>query len=336
LFRPSAISRRSFTALLLGSMPSAFVMAQSTPDPLPSWRDGATKRAILDFLRTTTTAGSSGYVQPSERLAVFDNDGTMWVEQLIYPEVVFAVDRLKALAPQHPEWKDREVFQAALSGDMTALAKGGLRAMGAIVIAIQAGTTVEAFHGIVSDWLISARHPRFQRPYTECVYQPMAEVVALFRANGYRTWIVTGGTAEFVRSWTQSTYGVPPDQVIGSRLKLDYVMHDGRSDLVQLGELEELDEGPRKAINISKYLDQRPLAAFGNSDGDYEMLQFTTAAQGPGLGVLVHHDDEDREYAYDRNTTIGKLDRGLTDAAANGWLVASMKNDWQRVFAERQ
>jgi phosphoserine phosphatase len=336
LFRPSAISRRSFTALLLGSMPSAFVMAQSTPDPLPSWRDGATKRAILDFLRTTTTAGSSGYVQPSERLAVFDNDGTMWVEQLIYPEVVFAVDRLKALAPQHPEWKDREVFQAALSGDMTALAKGGLRAMGAIVIAIQAGTTVEAFHGIVSDWLISARHPRFQRPYTECVYQPMAEVVALFRANGYRTWIVTGGTAEFVRSWTQSTYGVPPDQVIGSRLKLDYVMHDGRSDLVQLGELEELDEGPRKAINISKYLDQRPLAAFGNSDGDYEMLQFTTTAQGPRLGVLVHHDDEDREYAYDRNTTIGKLDRGLTDAAANGWLVASMKNDWERVFAERQ
>jgi phosphoserine phosphatase len=311
-------------------------MAQSTPDPLPSWRDGATKRAILDFLRTTTTAGSSGYVQPSERLAVFDNDGTMWVEQLIYPEVVFAVDRLKALAPQHPEWKDREVFQAALSGDMTALAKGGLRAMGAIVIAIQAGTTVEAFHGIVSDWLISARHPRFQRPYTECVYQPMAEVVALFRANGYRTWIVTGGTAEFVRSWTQSTYGVPPDQVIGSRLKLDYVMHDGRSDLVQLGELEELDEGPRKAINISKYLDQRPLAAFGNSDGDYEMLQFTTTAQGPRLGVLVHHDDEDREYAYDRNTTIGKLDRGLTDAAANGWLVASMKNDWERVFAERQ
>jgi phosphoserine phosphatase len=287
-------------------------------------------------LRTTTTAGSSGYVQPSERLAVFDNDGTMWVEQLIYPEVVFAVDRLKALAPQHPEWKDREVFQAALSGDMTALAKGGLRAMGAIVIAIQAGTTVEAFHGIVSDWLISARHPRFQRPYTECVYQPMAEVVALFRANGYRTWIVTGGTAEFVRPWTQSTYGVPPDQVIGSRLKLDYVMHDGRSDLVQLGELEELDEGPRKAINISKYLDQRPLAAFGNSDGDYEMLQFTTTAQGPRLGVLVHHDDEDREYAYDRNTTIGKLDRGLTDAAANGWLVASMKNDWERVFAERQ
>ena len=336
MFRPSAISRRSFTALLLGSMPSAFVMAQSTPDPLPSWRDGATKRAILDFLRTTTTAGSSGYVQPSERLAVFDNDGTMWVEQLIYPEVVFAVDRLKALAPQHPEWKDREVFQAALSGDMTALAKGGLRAMGAIVIAIQAGTTVEAFHGIVSDWLISARHPRFQRPYTECVYQPMAEVVALFRANGYRTWIVTGGTAEFVRPWTQSTYGVPPDQVIGSRLKLDYVMHDGRSDLVQLGELEELDEGPRKAINISKYLDQRPLAAFGNSDGDYEMLQFTTTAQGPRLGVLVHHDDEDREYAYDRNTTIGKLDRGLTDAAANGWLVASMKNDWERVFAERQ
>jgi phosphoserine phosphatase len=317
-------------------MPAAFVMAQSSPDPLPSWREGATKRAILDFLRTTTTAGSPGYVPPSERLAVFDNDGTMWVEQLIYPEVVFAVDRLRALAPQHPEWKDREAFQAALAGDMTALAKGGLRAMGAIVIAIQASTTPDAFHDIVSNWLITARHPRFQRPYTECVYQPMAEVVALFRANGYRTWIVTGGTAEFVRPWTQSTYGVPPDQVIGSRLKLDYVMRDGKGDLVQLAELEDLDEGPRKAINISRFLGRRPLAAFGNSDGDYEMLQFTTTGPGPRLGVLVHHDDDDREYAYDRNTSIGKLDRGLADAAANGWLVASMKDDWQRVFTERQ
>jgi haloacid dehalogenase-like hydrolase len=332
LRRPTRISRRSFTAFLLGSVPAAAI-AQSLTDPLPSWRDGATKRAILEFLRKTTSPESSDYVPPSERVAVFDNDGTLWVEQPIYTQVAFAVERLKALLPQHPEWKGRDVFEAALANDIAAvLQRGGLTAIGAILVATQAGTTPDAFHQIVSSWLVGARHPRFQRPYTECIYQPMLEVVTLFRASGYRTYIVTGGTVEFLRPWTQSVYGVPPGQVVGTTLKLSYRLHDGHADLVQLPEVEDLDEGQHKAANISKIIGQRPLAAFGNSDGDYEMLQFTTTGQGARLGVLIHHDDDDREYAYDRSSNIGKLDRGLSDAAANGWLVTSMKNDWSRVF----
>jgi phosphoserine phosphatase len=329
-------SRRSFAALLLCSVPIATIMAQPSADPLPSWREGATKRAILEFLRKTTSRESSDYLPTSERIAVFDNDGTLWVEQPIYPEVVFAVDRVKALAPLHSDWSSREVFQAALAGDMASLVKGGLRAMGAIVLASHAETTPDTFHQLVSNWLITARHPRFHHRYTECIYQPMVEVLTLFRAHGYRTWIVTGGTTEFLRSWTQSAFGVPPDQVIGTTLKTTYSMRDGRGDLVQLGELESLDEGAGKVVNLYRSLGQRPVAAFGNSDGDYEMLQFTTTGQGLRLGVLIHHDDGDREYAYDRDTNIGKLDRGLTDAAANGWLVSSIKNDWSRVFADHQ
>lgn len=336
IYRPQIFSRRSFTALLLGGVPAAALMAQTPADPLPSWRDGPTKRAILEFLRKTTTSGSVDYVPPSERLAVFDNDGTLWVEQAIYPEVVFAVDRLRALAPQHPEWQSREALQAALTGDMAALAKGGLRAMGPVVLTSHAGISPNALHQLVSEWLTTARHPRFNRAYTACVYQPMLEVLALFRANGYRTCIVTGGTAEFVRAWTQGIYGVPPDQVIGTALKLNYLVQDGRGEVVLAGEVADLDEGANKAVNIARVLGQRPLAAFGNSDGDYEMLQFTTTGQGLRLGVLIHHDDGDREYAYDRATMIGRLDHGLTDAAANGWCVASMKDDWSRIFADHQ
>jgi hypothetical protein len=329
------LSRRSFAALLLGSLPTAAVMAQAATDPLPSWRDGATKRAILEFLRTTTTPESPGYVPPSERTAVFDNDGTLWVEQPVYPQIAFAVWRLKALAPQHPEWADHEPFRSALAGDMTALAKGGLRAMLPIALSAQANTTPEAFHQIVTTWLSTARNTRFRSLYTECIYQPMAELMVLFRAKGFRTWIISGNTAEFLRPWTQRIYGVPSDQVVGSTLRLSYQVQNGRAEVVQLDELEDLNEGPSKVANISRVLGRRPLAAFGNSDGDYEMLQFTTTGPGARLGVLIHHDDADREYAYDRNTNIGKLDRGLTDAAARGWLVASMKNDWSRVFAAR-
>ena len=336
MFPPQMFSRRSFAALLLSSVPIVAMTAQPSADPLPSWREGATKRAILEFLRKTTSWESSDYLPPSARIAVFDNDGTLWVEQPVYPEVVFAVDRVKALAPLHSEWATLEVFQAALAGDMASLVKGGLRAMGAIVLATHAETTPDMFHQLVSSWLISARHPRFHHRYTKCIYQPMLEVLTLFRAHGYRTWIVTGGTTEFLRPWTPSVYGVPPDQVVGTTLKSTYSTHDGQGDLVQRGELESLDEGAGKVVNLYRSVGQRPVAAFGNSDGDYEMLQFATTGPGPHLGVLIHHDDGDREYAYDRDTTIGKLDRGLTDAAANGWLVSSVKNDWLRVFADYQ
>jgi phosphoserine phosphatase len=334
VLRLRKLSRRSFTGLLLGGVPATALMAQTGADPLPSWRDGVTKRAILEFLRRTTTSGSSDYVPPSERDAVFDNDGTLWVEQLVYPEVVFAVDRLKTLASEHPEWQSREAFQAALAGDMTTLAKGGLRAMGAVVLASQAGVTPDKFHQLVSNWLITARHPRFNRPYTACVYQPMLEVLTLFRSHNYRTYIVTGGTTEFLRSWTQNVYGIPPEGVVGTTLKSNYLVEGGRGEVVQVGEIVDLDEGANKAVNISRVLGRRPLAAFGNSDGDYEMLQFATTGEGPRLGVLIHHDDREREYAYDAATNIGRLDRGLTDAASNGWFVTSMKNDWSRVFAD--
>lgn len=328
-------SRRSFAALLLGAVPAAGLMAQTSADPLPSWRDSVTKRAILEFLWKTTSSESSNYVPPSERDVVFDNDGTLWIEQPVYPEVAFAVDRLKALLPQHPEWQDREVFQAALAGDMTALAKGGLHTMGAVALASHADTTPDAFHGLVSKWLIAARHPRFNRPYTACIYQPMLEVLALFRSHDYRTCIVTGGTTEFLRSWAQNVYGVPPEQVIGTTVKSNYLLQGGRAEVVQLAEIADFNEGANKAVNISRVLGRRPLAAFGNSDGDYQMLQFTTTGPGIRLGVLIHHDDGEREYAYDRDTNIGRLDRGLTDAAANGWFVTSMKDHWSRIFADQ-
>jgi phosphoserine phosphatase len=261
VFRPHMFSRRSFVALLLGIVPIKAMMAQPSPDPLPSWREGTTKRAILEFLRKTTSRESSHYLPPSARIAVFDSDGTLWVEQPIYPEVVFAVDRVKALAPLHSEWATREVFQAALAGDMASLVKGGLRAMGAIVLASHAETTPDTFHRLVSSWLISARHPRFNRRYTKCIYQPMVEVLTLFRAHGYRTWIVSAGTTEFLRPWTQCNFGVPPDQVVGTTLKSTYSMHDGHGDLVQLGELESLDEGAGKVINLYRSVGQRPVAA---------------------------------------------------------------------------
>ncbi len=329
-----SVSRRALGTLLLASVPAATAIAQQNTAPLPSWRDGRTKRAILDFLQATTTAGSPDYVPPAERLAVFDNDGTLWVEQPMYTQVTFALARLHALAPQHPDWANREPFRSALAGDMAALAKGGLHAMGQIAIATQADITPETFHQIVTDWLAGAHHPRFRRPYTDCVYQPMLEVLALFRAHGFRTCIASGGTVEFMRPWTEKIYGVPAGQVVGSTLKLRYQLQQGRGDLVQTSELDLLDEGPGKPAGIFQLLGQRPIAAFGNSDGDYEMLQYTTSGAGRRLGVLIHHDDGNREYAYDRQSNIGQLDRALTDVPKNGWVLTSMKNDWSRLFPQ--
>ncbi|MET1028330.1 MAG: HAD family hydrolase [Dongiaceae bacterium] len=333
-----SVSRRAFGTLLLASVPAATAIAQQNVTQqnavsLPSWREGKTKRAILNFLQATTTAGSPDYVPPAERIAVFDNDGTLWTEQPMYTQVTFALARLQALAPQHPDWATREPFRSALAGDMATLAQGGLRALGQIAIATQADTTPEAFHRIVTDWLATARHPRFQRPYTDCVYQPMLEVLALFRVRGFRTYIASGGTVEFMRPWTEGVYGVRADQVVGSTLKLRYQFQQGRGDLVQTSELDLLDEGPGKPAGIFQLLGQRPIAAFGNSDGDYEMLQYVTSGPGKRLAVLIHHDDGAREYAYDRQSKIGQLDRALTDAPKNGWLVTSMKNDWSRMFS---
>jgi len=325
---PLMLSRRTFASLALAAAASRALAQAPASDPLPSWRDGATKRAILDFLRSTTTPGDPAFVAPAERLATFDNDGTLWVEQPMYAQVAFAFDRVRALAPQHPEWRQSEPFRSVLANDMAGVARAGERGLIAIVGATHSGMSPEEFHRIVLDWIGRARHPRFERLYTELVYQPMLEALAAFRAAGYRTCIVSGGTVEFMRPWSERVYGIPPEQVVGTTFQLRY--QDGR--LTRLAQVDLMNDGPGKPVGISRFLGRRPVAAFGNSDGDYQMLEYTTGGPGRRLGVIVHHDDAAREYAYDRTSRVGKLDRALTDAPGKGWIVASMRDDWARVF----
>lgn len=301
-------------------------------DPLPSWNEGAAKAGIVDFVERVTTAGSSDFVPPAERIATFDNDGTLWCEQPDYVEVVFSVDRLKALAPQHPEWARQEPFASLIAGGMkpTLTLHDYLR----LVMATHAGMSTVDFERIVAAWLAQARHPRFERPYTACVYQPMLEVLALFRCRGFKTFIVSGGGIEFMRPWTQAAYGIPPEQVVGSAIRTEFKLHGDRPTLLRLPELDFLDNGPAKAVGIGRFIGRRPIAAFGNSDGDIEMLEWTTLAEGPRLGLLVHHTDAQREYAYDRDSRVGRLDRGLDDAPGRGWIVVDMRRDWKTIFPE--
>ena len=299
---------------------------------LPSWRDGGTKSQILDFLSATTTTGSHDFVPMPGRAAVFDNDGTLWTEQPVMPEVVFALFRLREMAPQHPEWKTEEPFKSVLEGDKAALARGGVATLVKLAVATQAGTTIDRFRDIVAEWLRQSRHPRFGRPFSDLVYQPMLEVLSLFVESGFKCFVVSAGGVEFLRAWTEGSYGLPADRVIGSTLDLDYVFRDGQADLLQMARVASLSDGSNKAAAIANVVGQRPLAAFGNSDGDYEMLQYVTTGAGRRLGMLVHHDDSEREYAYDRSATFGRLDRCLQDAAQIGWVVASMRKDWDRIY----
>lgn len=321
------LARRSLGGLLLAAMTAA-ASAQTGADPLPSWRDGPRKRAILDFLNATATEGTADFVPPSERLAAFDNDGTLWVEQPLYTQFIFALERLRALAPQHPEWQTREPFRSALAGDHEGLARSGERGLAQILAVTHSGMSPDEFHVIVMEWLGHARHPRFNRPYTELVYQPMLEALALFRARGFRTCIVSGGTVEFMRPWTERIYGIPRENVVGTTFQMRF--ENGR--LLRLPEVDLIDDGPGKPVGISRFLGRRPQAAFGNSDGDYEMLQYVTSSPGRRLGMIVHHDDAEREFAYDRQSHVGRLDRGLNDAAQRGWHLISMRQDWSRVF----
>jgi len=301
-------------------------------DPLPSWNDTAPKKAIVAFVEKVTKTGSPDFVPPSERIATFDNDGTLWSEQPMYFQLVFALDRVKTLAPQHPEWKEIQPFKAALGGDLKTVFAGGEHALLELVMATHAGNTAEEFAKTVKDWIATARHPKTGRPYTEMVYQPMLELLAYLRANGFKTFIVSGGGIEFMRPWTEKVYGIPPEQVIGSSIKTKFEVRDGKPVLVRLPEINFIDDKAGKPVGIHQHIGRRPVAAFGNSDGDFEMLEWTTAGKGPRLGVYVHHDDADREWAYDRKSPIGKLDRGLNEAPKRGWVVISMKNDWKRVF----
>jgi hypothetical protein len=300
---------------------------------LPSWNEGPAKAAILDFVADVTAPDTADFVPAAERIAVFDNDGTLWVEQPMYVQGVFAFDRLRALAPQHPEWQTQQPFKAALEGDWATLADAGERGLVALVMATHAGMTTDAFAAEVTDWLATAQHPRFQRPYLRLVYQPMVELLQYLRANGFKTFIVSGGGIEFMRPWAEGVYGVPPEQVVGSSIRTGFELRDGEPVLVKLPEVEFVDDKAGKPVGIHRFIGRHPIAAFGNSDGDLEMLQWTTiGAPGRRFGLIVRHDDAEREYAYDRDSQVGRLDKALDAAPAAGWTVVSMKNDWREVF----
>jgi hypothetical protein len=301
-------------------------------DHLPSWNDGQAKRAIFEFVKTVGTTGSPGYVPPEQRIAVFDNDGTLWAEQPMYFQLFFAIDRLKQLAPKHPEWKDQQPFKAALEGDLNTVFAGGEHALLELVMATHAGNTTAEFEQIVADWLATAKHPQTGRPFTEMVYQPMLELLAYLRDNGFKTYIVSGGGIEFMRPWTEKVYGIPPEQVIGSSIKTKFVMRAGKPVLMRLAEINFIDDKAGKPVGINQHIGRRPIAAFGNSDGDLQMLQWTAAGSGQHFCLYVHHTDAEREWAYDRQSKIGRLDKGLDEARDRGWTVVDMQKDWKRIF----
>jgi phosphoglycolate phosphatase-like HAD superfamily hydrolase len=309
------------------------IPAHAQPDPLPSWNEGATKQAITAFVARVTTEGGPDFVPVDQRIATFDNDGTLWIEQPMYVQLAFILDRVKELAPQNPDWKGKQPFQAVLDGDMKALAASGEKGLVELMAATHAGMTTDEFHKIVSDWLTTARDPRFKRPYIELVYQPMIELLAFLRANGFKTFIVSGGGIEFMRPWAEQVYGIPPEQVVGSSIKTRFEMRDGRPTLFRLPEINFIDDKAGKPVGINGHIGRRPIAAFGNSDGDLEMLQCTTMSGAARFGLIVRHTDAEREYAYDRESHVGRLEKALDAAALNKWTVVDMKNDWKRVFA---
>jgi len=301
--------------------------------PLASWNDGPAKQAIVKFVAEVTTQGAPTFVAPGERIAVFDNDGTLWSEQPLYFQFMFVLDRIKAMAPQHPEWKGREPFKSILAGDMKTALAGGEKAVAEVMATTHSGMTTDEFAAQVTEWLATARHPRFKRPYTDLVYQPMLELLAYLRDNGFKTFIVSGGGIDFMRPWTHNVYGIPPEQVIGSQGKLRFEMRDGKPVLVKLPQVDLVDDKVGKPVGIQKHIGRRPLAAFGNSDGDLQMLQWTMAGPGPRFALIIHHTDAEREWAYDRKSNIGALDKAWDEAKARGWIVVDMKRDWKRVFA---
>ena len=320
-------------ALVAGLVLSGPALAQT--DPLPSWNDGASKSAILDFVARVTNEGGGDFVPAPDRIATFDNDGTLWVEHPMYTQLVFALDRVKALAPEHPEWKTTQPFQAVLEGDMKALAAAGEKGLVEIIAVTHAGMSTADFEAIVTDWIATAKHPRFDRLYTDLVYQPMLELLAFLRANGFETFIASGGGIEFMRPWTERVYGVPPQNVVGSSIKTEFQVVDGQPVLMRRPEIAFIDDKAGKPVGINAHIGKRPIAAFGNSDGDFEMLEFATmGAAGARLGMIVHHTDAVREYAYDRDTSFGRLDKALDAAPGQGWVVIDMAKDWKTVFPE--
>jgi len=330
--RKEPLMRTALRTFLLAAVLVTGVARAGSVDPLPSWNDTAARRAIISFVRDVTTPNSPRFVPEAERIAVFDHDGTLWAEQPMYVQLAFALDRVKALAPQHPEWKTTPPFSAVLSGDLKAIAAAGEKGLLDLLVATHAGMTTDEFAATVSDWLAKARHPRFGRPYTETVYQPMLELLAYLRANGFKTYLVSGGGVEMIRSFSERVYGVPPEQVVGSTIATEYRVKEGVPAIVRLPKVDFVDDKAGKAVGIQKFIGRRPILAFGNSDGDFQMLEWTTAGPGPRLGLILRHDDAEREYAYDRKSPFGRLDKALDEAPGKGWRIVSMKDDWKSVF----
>jgi phosphoglycolate phosphatase-like HAD superfamily hydrolase len=325
---------------LFAVMVAASTAAAGT-DALPSWNDGAAKSAIIAFVQTATDKASMKFVPPEQRIAVFDNDGTLWPSHPMYTQLAFALDRVKALAPRHPEWKTQQPFKAVLDNDLKALAAAGEKGLVELVMASHAGMSTAEFEAIVTEWLDKARHPRFKRRYTELAYQPMLEILAYLRANGFKTYIVSGGGVEFMRPMTEKVYGIPPEQVVGSTIQTKYEVKDGRPVLMRLPKIDFIDDKAGKPVGINKFIGRRPIAAFGNSAGDRQMLEWTGAGSGRRLMMLVFHDDAEREYAYGPanglpDTKFGTFPQSLMDEAnKKGWVVISMKNDWKTIFPEK-
>jgi phosphoserine phosphatase len=306
--------------------------AAASAPVLPSWNEGAARQSIVDFVEGVTDSASPDYVSPPERIAVFDNDGTLWAEQPLYFQLLFALDRVRAMADDHPEWREQEPFRAILERDREALATIDEHQLVEIVMATHAGMTTYEFEAIVSDWLATATHPRFGVPYTELVYQPMLELLTYLRDNDFKTFIVSGGGLDFMRPFTERVYGIPPEQVVGSAGELEFSMEDGVPTLTKTTGINFVDDKAGKPVGIWRFIGRRPILASGNSDGDLQMLQYTAPGNRPALGLIVHHDDAEREFAYDRDSHVGRLDVGLDEAPDRGWTVISMKDDWSKVF----
>jgi phosphoserine phosphatase len=321
--------------LALGVLALVVAASSHRADPLPSWNDTAAKAAILAFVERVTKEGSPDFVPPAQRIAVFDNDGTLWAEQPLYFQLLFAADRVKELAPQHPEWREKEPFASVLKGDLKAALAGGEKALLELVMATHAGLTTDEFAAIAGKWIATAKHPKSGRLFTEMVYQPMLELLSWLRERGFKTFLVSGGGVEFMRPWVERVYGVPPEQVIGSSIQTKYEVRDGKPVLVRLPQVDFVDDKAGKPVGIARHIGRRPILAFGNSDGDFEMLEWTTSGPGATLGLIVHHDDAEREFAYDRDSHVGRLARGLDEGPKRGWTIVSMKRDWRTVFVAR-
>ena len=311
---------------------AAISAAHAQEDPLPSWNDGANKQAIIDFVTAVTTEGGADFVAVGDRIATFDNDGTLWSEQPMYVQLAFALDEIKAMAPDHPEWKTTEPYKSVLDGNMSGLVASGKEGLEKIIAVTHTGMTTDQFEQTVSAWIATAKNPKTDKLDTEMIFEPMVEVIDYLKANDFDVYIVSGGGIEFMRPWTEKTYGIPPENVVGSSVKLKYEVTDNGPVLMREAEIDFIDDGPGKPVGIQKFIGKRPIAAFGNSDGDYQMLQWTTTAPGKRLGMIVHHDDAAREFAYDRDSHFGKLDKAMDDASKEGWHLISMKDDWKQIF----